>query len=346
MSGLVTSLESAPQPMSELRCDPLLNRWVLIAPARESRPNDFAAGSRVEQSAPLCPFCEGNEHLTGPEQLARRAEQTSPNGPGWTIRVIPNRYPAVTSEDEFSLVGESSANTTTGWGRHEVIVETPRHLPLSTTHSADHWNEILQVFQERLRDFRRIPGLQHAFVFKNHGPAAGASFIHPHCQIIALPRVPNAVADEIQAGDHWWRQTGHCPRCELVAGEIQDASRLVTASSKIVAFCPHASRFPYETWLLPRRHSSDFASAPPEVLNDLSSRLPAILVRLEQVIPGVSYNLVLHTAPLHAPALPGFHWRLEILPRLTGMAGFEWGSGWFINQVAPERAAQVLRPRD
>jgi len=332
--------------MSELRCDPLLKRWVLIAPGRESRPDDFAVAITNGQPDHPCPFCEGNESLTGPEVLVRRSTNSTANGPGWDIRVVPNRYPAVAPEPASQIWGATAGFSESGWGRHEVIVETPRHLPLTATHAPEHWHRLFEVFQQRLMDFRTVAGLQHAIVFKNHGPAAGASLMHPHCQVIALPRVPDAVTAELQAGEQRWHQAGKCPRCELLDAEIEAGTRLVATAPEVVAWCPPASRFPYETWLLPRQHSSHFESADPGVLAELARQLSGILTRLEQVVPGLSYNLVLQTAPLHAPALAGFHWRLEILPRLTGMAGFEWGSGWFINPVAPERAARELRCND
>lgn len=332
--------------MPELRRDGLLNRWVILAPGRFARPDDFhPEASRFPQSPP-CPFCEGNEPLSGPETFARRTAGTAADTPGWRIRVVLNRFPALQSPAQPSSGNFRLAASQPAFGLHEVVIETPRHLPLSATHPAETWQMLFEVYQERLWAFQEDPRLQHALIFKNHGPAAGASLQHPHSQILVLPRVPTQVADEWQAAVNWRAAHGRCPRCEQLQQEIDGAERVVALSPEIAVFCPPASRFPYETWLVPRRHGSHFERAPPEVLAELASNLAQLLRQLQRRVPEANYNLVLQTAPLHQGPSEGFHWRVEVLPRLTGLAGFELGTGWFINPLEPEQAARELRSDD
>jgi UDPglucose--hexose-1-phosphate uridylyltransferase len=329
--------------MPEMRRDCLLNRWVILAPGRFSRPNDFRPVADNSLPFSPCPFCEGNEHLSGPETFARRATGTAADTPGWQIRVVPNRFPALQSQPPSARAESSGETSQPAYGLHEVVVESPRHLSLSATHSAETWQLLLEVYQQRLWSFRKDSRLQHALIFKNHGPAAGASLEHPHSQILVLPRVPTLVAEEWQAAETWHSVHGGCPRCAQLQSEMTGGERLVSVSSEIAAVCPSASRFPYETWLVPRHHGSHFEHTPTPVLADLAHQLAHLLRQLQRVVPEANYNLVLHTAPFRWNPCEAFHWRVEILPRLTGLAGFEMGSGWYVNPVEPEQAARELR---
>jgi len=329
--------------MPEMRRDGLLNRWVIFAPGRFSRPDDFQTAAGHSAQPPLCPFCEGHEQLSGPETYARRAIGTASDTPGWQIRVVHNRFPAL-QPDAPPLSRNSGPETIqAAVGVHEVVVESPLHLALSATHPAETWRMLLEVYQQRLLSFRENHRWQHALIFKNHGPAAGASLQHPHSQILVMPRVPTLVADEWQEAEIWQTTHGRCPRCDQLERELVGKDRLVSVSPEIAVFCPEASRFPYEAWLLPRSHGSHFEYAPAAVLAELADHLARLLSQLQRLVPRVNYNLVLQTAPLSKDPSPAFHWRIEILPRLTGLAGFEIGSGWFINPLEPEQAAQQLR---
>lgn len=329
--------------MPELRRDGLLNRWVILSPGRFSRPDDFHPDNSPSPQFPPCPFCEGNERLSGPETFARRATVTAPDSPGWQMRVVLNRFPALQSPAPPHSGGSSLEPSQPAFGIHEVVIETPQHLPLSATHPAATWKMLLEVYQQRLWSFREDPRLQHALIFKNHGPAAGASLQHPHSQILVLPKVPTQVAEEWHAAEAWYAAHGRCPRCEQLQQEIDRSNRVVAMSTGIAVFCPPASRFPYETWLVPRRHDSHFENAPPDLLADLAHNLALLLRKLLRLVPNANYNLVIQTAPLRQARSDGFHWRVEVLPRLTGLAGFEMGSGWYINPMEPEQAARELR---
>jgi len=332
--------------MPELRRDGLLNRWVIQAPGRFARPDDFHPEASRSLQPPPCPFCEGNEQLSGPETFARRTTGTSADTPGWQMRVVLNRFPALQSPAPPPSSSSSLEPSQPAFGVHEVVIETPQHLPLSATHPAATWQMLFEVYQQRLRSFSEDSRLQHALIFKNHGPAAGASLQHPHSQILVLPRVPTQVAEEWRAAENWHAAHGRCPRCEQLQREIDGADRVVALSPEIAVICPPASRFPYETWLVPRRHGSHFEHAAPAVLAELAQNLARLLRQLQRLVPEANYNLVLQTAPLRQGPAEGFHWRVEILPRLTGLAGFEMGSGWFINPLEPEQATRELRSEE
>jgi len=291
--------------VAEFRTDPLTGRWILVAEGRSERPNDFTTPGQ-------CPFCPGQEADTPP------AVFTVPGvDGGWQIRVVPNKFPAVTRDGP-------------AYGVHEVIVEAPEHkLPFADL-PADRLKQILDVYQGRLQSLRDDPRLRYAFVFKNHGPASGASRIHPHSQLVALEKVPLQVEQELRAA----QRRGLCPYCQ----DLKHPERIVLETDVITAIVPMAPKFPFEIWLTPKRHASHFAAS-----IGLAEALAAILRKLKQAIGLEAYNLGLHTGPLQAGELAYFHWRLEIVPRLTRLAGFELGTGVYIHEISPERAAKVLR---
>jgi UDPglucose--hexose-1-phosphate uridylyltransferase len=339
--------------MSEMRRDCLLNRWVILAPGRLSRPDDFSPSTGTSPAALPCPFCAGNEHLSGPETFALRPANTPADNPGWQIRVVLNRFPAVQSlayhqvpphqVPPHQATAPFSETSQPAFGVHEVVVDSPHHSSLSETHPPETWRLLLEVYQHRLLSFREDARWRHALIFKNHGPAAGASLQHPHSQILVLPHVPTLVEEEWREAEAWFTAHGRCPRCDQLSTEIAAGTRVVELSAEVAVVCPHASRFPYETWLIPRRHASHFEHAPSAVVADLAWQLSRTLTQLHRLVPEIHYNLVLQTAPLNQQSSNAFHWRVEILPRLTGLAGFEMGSGWFINPLEPELAARELR---
>ncbi len=291
--------------MPEFRTDPLTGRWILVAEGRSQRPNDFTIPGR-------CPFCPGHEADTPPAVL------TIPRADGaWQIRVIPNKYPAVTPQGP-------------AYGVHEVIIEAPEHDLSFGNFPVDRIQQVLEVYQSRLRSFQGDPRLQYGFLFKNHGEAAGASRIHPHSQLIALEMIPLLVEQELRAA----AQRPTCPSCD----SLKQHDRIILETDTIAAICPTAPRFSFETWLLPKRHASHF-----ETSAGLAQALHAVLQRLERATGLAAYNLGLHTGPLQAGELSYFHWRLEIIPRLTRIAGFELGTGVYIHEISPERAARILR---
>ncbi|MBS0264516.1 MAG: galactose-1-phosphate uridylyltransferase [Planctomycetes bacterium] len=328
--------------MSDLRKDPITGRWVIIASNRGQRPQEFQKTFQLQRSE-TCPFCPGQECQTPPEVRAIRDPETRPDQPGWRVRVVPNRYPALHPQGDGTLLRDGVFEWGPGCGVHEVIIETPRHGASVALQSVDDLRDVLTIYQERLLVHRNDTRLAYGLIFKNSGPQAGASLEHSHAQFIATPFIPTVVAEELQGAHAYYRREQSCIFCDLVEQERQAQLRVVLESSGFVAFCPFASRFPFETWVTPRRHVSHFEDSSPSDLGELADVLKTVLGKIESSVSEGSYNYVLHTAPWREAAGPDYHWHLEILPRSTGIAGFELGAGAYMNPLAPESAARLLR---
>jgi UDPglucose--hexose-1-phosphate uridylyltransferase len=328
--------------MPELRKDPVVGRWVIISTERARRPSDFA-GQPVTPAGGPCVFCEGHEAGTPPEILAGRPGGAAPNGPGWTWRVVPNRFPALRIEGELEPAGDGVFDRMNGVGAHEVVIETPEHGASFATLSTDALADVLRAYRERLADLKKDPRFQYVLIFKNHGESAGASLEHPHSQLIATPIIPVMVAEELAGAARYWELKERCVWCDVLRQEARGGRRVVLEVDGFVALAPFAPRFPFETWVLPARHRAAFEESDPAELRALATLLGEFFRRMGRVLGDPPFNFMLHTAPLRAPELPSFHWHLEIIPKLTRVAGFEWGSGFFINPVPPEDAAEALR---
>ncbi len=308
--------------MSALRHDPLHDTWVIIAPDRSRRPSDQRLQT-VANPGTVCPFCPGNEHETPPEVLATgRAPHLAPDRPPWRIRVCPNRYPAVSGP---------------GTG-HEVVVFSPDHERGLAQLDAGEVAELLTVVQARVGALAARPQVAAVVFFQNAGAGAGASLAHPHGQLLATPVVPAILRTEVAACAAWRRAHGRCLICDLAADAAPD--RVVVANEQAVALAPAASRFAWEMLLVPRRHAGPFTAATASELAMMADVLGAACRALQAVLGPVAYNLVLHAA---LDPVEDFHWHLELLPRLAPLAGFETGTGFFINPVGPEQAANALR---
>jgi UDPglucose--hexose-1-phosphate uridylyltransferase len=328
--------------MPELRRDPIVGRWVIISTERARRPSDFPA-SRWHRGHGPCVFCAGYESRTPDEVWALRPDGSEPNQPGWLVRVVPNKFPALRIEGELERTGEGMFDRMSGVGAHEVIVEAPSHDALIERLPIGHLAEVLRAYRERIRDLAKDPRLEYVMVFKNHGELAGASLEHSHSQLIATPIVPNMVEEELAGALQHFRIKQRCIWCDIVRQERRDKIRLIQEEAGFVAVAPFASRFPFETWILPMAHRSTFEDTSLEELRSLAGLLSRVLLGMARYLDDPPYNFMLHSAPLRTPSLDHFHWHLEIIPKLTRIAGFEWGTGFFINPTPPEEAAQYLR---
>lgn len=328
--------------MPELRRDPVVGRWVIISTERARRPSDFPARAPRARTGP-CVFCEGEEGKTPPEVWALRGNGGAPNTPGWQVRVVPNKFPALRIEGELEPAGEGLYDRMNGIGAHEVIVEAPDHAASIEGLAPEHLAAVFRAFQARMVDLARDTRLEYVMIFKNHGEAAGASLEHTHSQLIATPIVPSMVADEVAGGLQHYRIKQRCIWCDIVRQERQGRSRLVGERGGFVALTPFAPRFPFETWILPAAHRSSYPDTAPEEFDALAELTGTVLQRMSRYLSDPPYNLMLHSAPLRTPTLAHFHWHLEIIPKLTNAAGFEWGTGFFINPTPPEEAAAYLR---
>jgi len=329
--------------MPELRKDPVVGRWVIISTERSRRPSDFHRAPPAPAAPVRCAFCEGHEEQTPPEILAGRAPDSTPNGPGWTFRVVPNKFPALRIEGDLDATGEGMFDRMSGVGAHEVIVETPAHHASFATLGPEWLTEILLAWRERIMDLKKDPRFEYVLIFKNHGALAGASLEHPHSQLIATPIIPVMVADELAGSAKYYGMKERCVWCDVVRQERRARKRLVSEAHGFVSLAPFAPRFPFETWILPTVHRSAFEESEVDELRGLAEVLGDLFRRIGSVLGDPAFNLMLHTAPLRAAGLDHFHWHVEVIPKLTNPAGFEWGSGFFINPVPPEDAAAALR---
>jgi UDPglucose--hexose-1-phosphate uridylyltransferase len=328
--------------VSELRKDPVTGRWVIISTERRKRPSDFRLESVHIAPDPACPFCEGHEQMAPHELLAHRRNGGPPNGPGWELRVVPNQFPVLRVEGDLDRQGEGLFDRMNGIGAHEVIIETPRHdLTLATMGDAA-VEQVLWAFQERVRDLKQDRRFRYIIIFKNHGAAAGAALDHSHSQLIALPIVPREVRDEVEGARAHFANKERCVFCDILRQESRDGKRLIAETGDIVAIAPYAPRFPFETWLLPRRHLAHFEDAHRHEVASLARLLGEILRRMNRMLCDPPYNLLIHSAPIGENG-DYYHWHVEIIPKLTKIAGFEWATGFYLNPTSPEEAAQVLR---
>ena len=328
--------------MADLRKDPVTGRWVIISTERQKRPNDFQIETVTIKPDELCPFCEGQEDKTPPEILAYR-NGTPGNTRGWDVRVVPNKFPALRVEGELNREGEGLFDRMNGIGAHEVIIETPHHAKTLSTMSEPEIEKVFWSWRDRVLDLKRDIRLRHIIIFKNHGAAAGASLEHSHSQLIALPIVPREMREELNGAKHHHQMKERCVFCDLIRQETRDGLRVIAESADFVAIAPYAPRFPFETWILPKRHRSRFEEAGQGEFGGLARMLKDMLARMNATLLSPPYNLIVHSAPLQEDAAEFYHWHVEVMPKLTRVAGFEWGTGFYINPTGPEEAAEVLR---
>lgn len=349
----------------ELRTDWLTGRTVVVAENRALRPNEFAieengdataraapnpelAGADCSDSAevPNCPFCVGNEWKTPPALYEKQDGNNS-----WRVRVVPNMFPALMSEAHYE-VSESGASqprepvvksVLPALGAHEVIIEAARHIDRTSDLSQEELRDVLEAYAQRLRHWRENGRYTYGLVFKNQGARAGASIAHLHSQFVAMPAVPRCVEAELQRAAEEFREQRFCPYCRWIEREQSFERRLVLERDGFLAFCPLASLQPFEVWLMPLDHEASFERAAAGALQRLAGVMHELLGKLEARIPHAAYNVLLRTAPFSPRFDAWYHWRIELLPRIHAIAGFEIATGIHINPLAPERAAAKLR---
>ncbi|KAK4414338.1 ADP-glucose phosphorylase [Sesamum alatum] len=324
----------------ELRKDAIHNRWVIFSPARARRPSDFKSKSDPNPNSKNqteCAFCAGHEHECAPEIFRFPPESTS----DWKIRVIQNLYPALSRDlDPSNSESVGGQVTITGFGFHDVVIESPAHPIHLTDLSAAQTADVLLAYKKRIHQLRAFDSIKYVQVFKNHGASAGASMSHSHSQIMALPIVPPTASARIQSMKEDFAQTGKCGLCQVRQDDL-----LIDESTHFISVVPFAATFPFEIWIVPRDHSSHFHELDNDKALDLGGLLKLMLVKMSLQLNNPPYNFMVHTAPLQIDSaeLPFTHWFIQIVPQLSGIGGFELGTGCYINPVFPEDAAKVLR---
>lgn len=344
--------------MEEIRYDPIRNRWVVVAPERARRPNDYVtkpSHKGGEKEKKDCPFCGGNEEKTPPEVFALRESGTEPNTPGWDVRVVPNKFPALRIENEIVRHAVGLFDVVGAVGAHEVIIETPEHKMNMADLEIEQILNVLKTYRERLKDLYKDKRLRYVLIFKNHRKEAGSSLEHTHSQLIATPIVPPVIKQELKTAREHYAGKERCIFCDMLEQEERIKTRVAWIDDHYTVLCPFASAFPFEMWILPRRHRHEFSLSTDGELMALSKILKGVLVVVRELLNDPPYNFVLHTAPppFQRPGLPyywhsiayDYHWHIELIPRLTRIAGFEWGTGLYINPTPPEIAAEYLRDR-
>ena len=331
--------------MPELRQNPITKEWVIIATERAQRPEDFAP-IKIEETAPAinhCPFCEGNEQITPHEILAYRTYGTQADTPGWWIRIIPNKFPALVPQGNIQRVKqEEFFRFMDGVGEHEVIIESPKHNVSIATMEQKQVEEIFLAYRERYITLSQDPRFEMVMIFKNHGAAAGTSVKHPHSQVIATPITPLHLRHLIDETLRFFDDNGECVFCVAIQKEKMFKERIVFETDNFLAFVPFAASSPFETMVLPKKHDSSFQSTPPERTRELAYAMKTVLAKMHKSLKDPDYNFVIRSAPCHEKDLEYYHWHIQIFPRVSAVAGFELGSGIYINTVIPENAAKFL----
>ena len=327
--------------MPELRKDPVIGRWVIVATERGKRPSAYAKEHEAKQGG-FCPFCRGQEHHTPPEVLAYREANSAKDAPGWWVRVVPNKFPALLVEGGLQRRGEGMYDRMNGVGAHEVVIETPDHERSLADFSSHELQEVLWAFRDRVIELKKDKRFRYVMIFKNHGREAGASLDHPHSQMIALPVVPKRVQEELEGSRRYWEYKERCVFCDILHQEETDQLRIIRENDAFTAIAPFASRVPFETWILPKEHALYYHEIQKNQVVALAELLGGLLARMKEVLNDPPYNFMIHTAPFERTGIPYYHWHIEVIPKLTRVAGFEWGTGFYINPTPPEDAARFL----
>jgi UDPglucose--hexose-1-phosphate uridylyltransferase len=341
--------------MAEFRYNYLKDTWSIIATERSKRPHDFNISIYEEETVDLskCPFEYGNEDKTPPEIFAIRPDGSSPNTPGWIVRVIPNKYPALRIENQPLYEGYYIFDKIGGFGAHEVIIETPDHFKhIQDFEESDIVNMFI-AFRERTKSLYQDLRIKYVHIFKNHGREAGKSLVHSHSQLIALPTIPKLQQTIIKQSKKYFQEKGRCYLCDEIKTEIKLAERVVYENESFISYCPYSSLYPFEVKIAPKYHSHDFSSITNEKLKDLADILKFTVRKLHKTLINPPFNLIVQSAPpyrddaidktIYENIEKHFHWHIEILPRITTLAGFELGTHYYINPTLPEEAARYLR---
>lgn len=335
--------------MSELRKDPISGKWVIIAPERMRRPNFSGLKDWQTDEKANCPFCPGKEDFTEP------TIQQIPSQGQWQVRAFANKFPALRVEGEINRKGKGIYDLVSGVGAHEIIVNTRDHGQDLSGLSIENLNQLLQLYQIRILDLYNDTRLRYAMIFINHGPEAGATVAHSHSQLIATAILPELIKEKLLHCRKYFIHKERCLICDIINQELEEKERIVSENDYFLAIVPYAARVPFEIQIYPKNHSHDFTQCSNESLKYLSQMIKQMTQKIQRALNSPAYNLVLHSSPnIKAQGIPGqwqslrqdFHWHIEIVPRLTLAAGFEWGTGYFINPSEPEECAEFLRSID
>ncbi|MCD6578793.1 galactose-1-phosphate uridylyltransferase [bacterium] len=326
---------------SEIRKDPVMGRWVIINKDPGYIPDLNEKIVRPEKKD-NCPFCAGNETMTPEEIISISLNDHDP----WSIRIVPNKYPALNGNQNLSKEGIGIFDKMTGYGFHEVVIESPQHKNSLSDLSKEHVFNIFRIIKKRILELKDQKDIKYILVFKNEGSSAGASIEHSHLQLIGTPIVPKRVQEELDGSKFYYDYKKRCIFCDILKEEHgSKGERIIYENENMISISPYAARFPFETWILPKSHASHFENSSDEILMDLSEVLLFYLKALDKNLINPHYNMILHNSPVKEGTEKHYHWHIEIIPKIKKIAGFEWGTGFYINPISPEDCTNVLKRR-
>ena len=330
--------------MGELRRDPIVGRWAIIETENPAMPDSFLKEDQSRRHEATCQFCSGREHLTPPEIDVVRTPGSPPNAPGWSVRVVANKFPALMIEGELDKRGVGLFDMCNGIGAHEVVIETPDHHKDLVDLSLEEICHVIQMYQNRYLGLAKDKRFKYILIFRNFGESAGTSVEHAHSQIIALPMIPKYVLEKIEGAANYSEYRGRCIFCDTIAQEKENKERIVTENEDFIAFCPFVPRYPFETWIFPKEHDLSFRKMTDHQQRNTARILKEMLLKMKAALNNPSYNFFIHLPPVNLGySQETFHWHIELIPQLTRVAGFEWGTGFYIIPTPPAMAAKFLR---
>ncbi len=329
--------------MSELRRDPITGRWAIINTDQPMRPEDFEKARHVPRQVQTCQFCPGKESQTPPEIDAVRKPGTKPDTPGWLVRDVANKFPALRIEGDLNKRGIGLFDMSNGVGAHEVVIETPEHFRDLADFAEEDIINVLKIYRARYLGLARDKRFKYILIFRNFGEEAGASIEHPHSQIIALPMVPKYVLDKISGAQNYFEYRGRPVFSDMITQEQDNRERIVAQNDDFLAFCPYVPRYAFEFWIMPKVQQEHFSDMNEKQQAGLAAIMKDMLTRLKMVLSNPSYNYYIHTAPVNSGGHEGYFWHIEVIPTLMQIAGFEWGTGFYIVNTPSDMAARYLR---
>lgn len=334
--------------MHELRKDILLGRWVAVL-SESMSPSDYRLHQTVHNEE-SCVFCQGRENETPREIAAIRASGTRPNSPGWFVRALPSSKPLFQIEGDLGRRGVGIYDRMNSIGANEILIESPRHNIRPEDTGLEQMIRVITIYRDRMADLEKDSRLRYILIYKNSGKDAGETISHPLSYLTATPVIPMTVKDELDNAKQYFSYKERCIFCDIIREELRVGERIILETKNFIAFCPYAAQFPFESWIIPKRHSCAFHEVTYEEIEDLGLILMTTLRKLRKLFNELPFNYFVHTAPNMVPRRnhwhtlgEDYHWHLEIMPRLIRTSGFEWGSGFYILSTSPENAAKYLR---
>ncbi|MBI4650879.1 DUF4921 family protein [Candidatus Desantisbacteria bacterium] len=329
--------------MSELRKDIIMDHWVIIDTETSRHSVVFGESIINKNNIIECPLCPGKENLTLSEILAYRPDNSKKNTPGWIKRIIPNSIPSVRIEGEFKKSGIGMYDMMTGIGAHEIIIETPHHDLDIQDQDLKTIENTIWAYRDRIIDLKNDRRLKYILIFKNRGFVAGATMDHPHSQLIATPIIPKRIDEELSNALRYYKYKERCVFCDIIQQELQYKERIIIENPLFISFSPFASISPFESWILPLKHNSNFEDISANEVIELAKILKDTLRRISIALNKPAYNYILHTAPANAHGMEYYHWHIEIIPKMAKLTSFEWDTGLYVNPTSPEDSSRYLR---